>query len=171
MAQKTVKKTAAKPAAKKPIAKKATAAKAPVKKIIVKTPAPAHDCGCGANCNCAKPCGCGCGCGCNAGRVVKKLVLILAIFALGFATARVCCGCCKKGMMHNRAPHMQFVDGCLDVASVKCPKLMAVLPDIDVNRDGCITREELEQHKAPTPAQDATVEEVAEVIDEAPIAE
>ena len=167
MAQKTVKKAAVKPAAKKTAVKKTPAKKATVKAAAT------HECGCGANCECAKKCGCGCGCGancecakkcacgCRAGRFVKKLIVVLIIFALGFAAARVCCGCCQKGMKH-RAPRMHYVEGCLDVASVKCPKLAAALPAMDINQDGCITREEFRAVKRHMRAEvrDINVEEV-----------
>lgn len=151
MAQKTVKKTAAK-AAVKPVAKKAAAKKTATKKTvkpatvketkIAVAAVQTHDCGCGQNCACAGHCGCHCGS--KFGRFVKKLIIFLIIFALGFAAAKLCCGG-KPGMM--RGPRAHFVNGCLDSTSVKCPKLLEALPDMDVNQDGCITRNEYNAFK------------------------
>lgn len=142
MAQKTVKKAAAKatPAKKAPVKKAAPAAKKPVAKKAaaaeVKTAAPvmeSHTCGCGGNCRCG---------GSKFGRFMRKLVLFVIIFALGFAAAKLCC----CGPRHH-GPRMHFVNGCLDVASVKCPKLAEALPAMDINQDGCITRDEFRQVK------------------------
>lgn len=125
MAQKTVKKSAAKPAMKK----------APVKKAAAKkvTPAPmaAHTCPCGNDCHCGTPCKCG--------GALKKIVIFLVIFALGFAATKYLDGGCKH---MRRGPRVEFTNGCLDMASVKCPKLAEALPAMDINQDGCITREE-----------------------------
>ena len=151
--------TVKKSAAKKPAAKKTTVKKAPAKKPVVKTTpvmtAPvAHGCGCGANCACGAGCKCGANCACGAGckcgckcgggfgRVLKKLVILLVFFALGFVAAKMCC-CGLK--MHG--PRLRFPNGCLDVTSVKCPKLAAALPAMDINQDGCITREEYKMVK------------------------
>lgn len=141
MAQNTVKKTSAKATA----AKKAPVKKAAPKKTAAKTakmpevkaptmPAPEmHSCGCGHDC----------ACGCNHsrggfGRFFKKLIVALIIFALGFMAAKMFC--CDKP--HFRGPRVHFVEGCLDVSSVECPKLQAALPAMDINQDGCITRDE-----------------------------
>lgn len=170
MAQKSVKKAPAKKvAAAKKVApvKKTVAAKAPAKKAVAKKVAPkkaakpeikpvivaqevTHDCGCGKDCHCGHKCGC------RAGRFFKKLVIVLIVFALGFAAAKML-GCCKK-------PMPRFVDGCMDVTSVKCPKLQAELPMMDINGDGCITHEEFDAYKHATTADTPVVEEV--VIDE-----
>lgn len=156
MAQKTVKKTAAKTAntkaatAKKAPVKKAAAAKKPVAKKVaateklVATPAPEmHTCGCGAECKCGADCQCGGHCHeqksrCGFGRFMKKLIITLIVFALGFAAAKLVC--CDKH--HMRGPRAEFVNGCLDAASVKCPKLLEALPAMDINQDGCITKDE-----------------------------
>ena len=148
MAQKTVRKAAVKatPAKKAPVKKAAPAAKktAPKKAAVkeVKLTAPVmekHACGCGHDC----PCGTGCKCGGSKfGRFMRKLILFVIIFALGFAAAKLCC----CGPRHN-GPRMHFVNGCLDVASVKCPKLAEALPAMDINQDGCITRDEFRQVK------------------------
>lgn len=162
MAQKTVKKAAAKPVAKKAPVKKVAAKKPAAKKATVKEvkmAAPVmemHACGCGADCHC---CG-GCKCGASKfGRFVRKLVVFLVIFALGFAAAKLCC----CGPRHH-GPRMHFVNGCLDTASVKCPKLAAALPAMDINQDGCITRDEFRQVKRNMRAEirEIQVQEVEE---------
>jgi len=163
MVQKTVKKTTAKPvAAKKSSAKKSVAAS---KKPSVRT-APAsqmkmtepvmntHACGCGNNC----PCGAGCKCGGSKfGRFMRKLVLFVIIFALGFAAAKMCC-CGPRA----NGPRIHFVNGCLDIASVKCPKLIEALPAMDINQDGCITRDEFRAVKRQMRAEirDMNVQDV-----------
>lgn len=137
MATKTVK-TTAKPATKKTTTR-ATAKKTVKKATTVKEPVTAapvmeeHACACGASCHCGGKCGCGS----KFGRFVKKLVVFLIVFALGFAAAKLCC----NGPRHH-GPRVHFVNGCVDVASVKCPKLVEALPAMDINQDGCITREE-----------------------------
>lgn len=158
MAQKPVKKTAAKtavkPAAKKTAVKKVAAKKPTVKAAAPKdvkeviAPAPEmHACGCGADCKCGADCAChngkSCHGGCKFGRFIKKLLLVLIAFALGFAAAKMCC--CDKPCM--RGPRVHFVEGCMDVSSVKCPKMQEALPMMDINQDGCITREEYREFK------------------------
>ncbi len=146
MATKTVKKTATKTAAtkkapaKKTVAKKTVAKKAaPEKKIVAAAPV-AHECPCGHDCKCGAECKCAHHGGCKFGRFVKKLIVFLIIFALGFAAAKFC-PCNKRGAM-MRGPRVEFVNGCLDASSVKCPKLVESLPAMDINQDGCITRDE-----------------------------
>lgn len=133
-----VKKTVSKPAtAKKPVAK-ATPKKAPVKKAapkkaapVVEMPAPAvTPCPCGHECQCHHKRG--------FGRFIRKLFVIFVIFALGFAAAKMCC-CNKRGM---HAPRAEFANGCLVTESVKCPKMLEMLPTVDANNDGCIDRDE-----------------------------
>ena len=162
MAQKSVKKAPAKKvaAAKKTASvKKTVATKAPAKKVAAKKVSPkkvakpemkpvivaqevTHECTCGKNCKC----------GCRAGRFFKKLVIVLIVFALGFAAAKML-GCCKK-------PMPRFVDGCMDITSVKCPKLQAELPMMDINGDGCITHQEFDAYKHTATADAPVVEEV-----------
>lgn len=160
MATKTTKKTTVKPvAAKKTVTKKTTAKKTTTRATSVK-PAPKavktpkattpcmehiHECKCGANCHCGDNCQCGakCKCGGKFGRIVKKLIIALILLALGFAAAKLCC--CDKGM---RGPRVQFADnGCMVEETVKCPKLLELLPAMDINQDGCITREEYREIK------------------------
>lgn len=51
----------------------------------------------------------------------------------------------------------QFVNGCIDVTSIKCPKMLEGLPMMDTDHDGCITKTELRaakkmmrRHEKPT---------------------
>lgn len=139
MAQKTVKKVATKPAAKKTTVKKTPSARPAVKKVVAApsvVTAPVenvvHECG--------HECGCQCKChGGKFGRFVRKLLLALIIFVLGFAAANVFCGNGPRGM---RGPRVDFVNGCVDMASVKCPQLVQMLSTADANADGCIARDE-----------------------------
>ena len=93
MAKQTTKKTAVKPAAKKTV-------KTVEKKVNT-------------------PCGCACHehkhCGCCKGAFWKKLILFIAVFAIGFASAKMTH--CKK---HKMMPRPEFDNGCL---VVKCPKM------------------------------------------------
>lgn len=147
MPAKTVKTKRSATATKKPTAKKATVKK-PTAKATPNTAA--HECACGAKCNCGANCACGaeckcgekCACqkkGCKFCRVLKNIIVFVIIFGLGFCAAKLCC-CGPKGF-HN-GPRVQFVNGCIDMESVKCPKLAAALPAMDINGDGCISREE-----------------------------
>jgi len=170
MATKTVKKAATKTVAAKkaPVKKAAPAAKKPTAKKAttkaVKTAAPvmemhacggAHDCKCGGNCHCGADCHCA-KCGSKFGRFMRKLILFIIIFALGFAAAKLFCG------PRHHGPRMNFVNGCLDTASVKCPKLLESLPAMDINQDGCITRDEFRAVKRQMRAEirDIQVQEV-----------
>lgn len=126
----TVKKTATKPT----VTKKAVSKKAPVKKVTMAPVADKHACGCNHGC----PCGGDCACAkkkCTVGRFLKKLILVMIIFALGFASAKMCCG--KK--MFKMPPHPEFDNGCL---VVKCPKLEKMVPMMDTDKDGCVTKQE-----------------------------
>ena len=174
MAEKSVKKTATKKTvAKKSVSKPAVAKKTTVKKAT-KVVAPAvetYPCGCNAGCACGGHCAEHSCCGkkkCSFGRFLKKLVVFLIIFALGFATAKMCCFN-KSGKM---GPRPEFENGCL---VIKCPKMAERAEMMDTNKDGCINREEFRaarkmfKHKpwhaepAPeqpeTPAPDAPVAE------------
>ena len=134
MAKQTAKKTAtkktvAKKAAPKTAAKKTTT-KTATKKVIVTPVVETMPCGCDKNCACGGNCHCGhhkCG-------FFKKLILFLVIFALGFASAKVCC--CNKG---GYGPRPEFENGCL---VIKCPKMAQMAPMMDANHDGCISKDE-----------------------------
>ncbi|MDR0449543.1 MAG: hypothetical protein LBG89_03765 [Rickettsiales bacterium] len=121
MAKKSVKKTAMKPAAKAAPAVKAAPAAA---------------------------CGCGCGCG-GKFKWVKKILVLLVVFALGFAACcAMCGGKCWKGHMGkmNRGAALFDKNGCLNVAAMEKKmqgKFTAQqLAAADANNDGCITKEE-----------------------------
>ncbi|MDE6571409.1 MAG: hypothetical protein K2L95_04315 [Alphaproteobacteria bacterium] len=140
MAQKPVKKAPVKKAApvKKTTTKKTVKA-APARDMAATMPMHEHH-GCGAHCGCGCQNGGTCKCGGGFWRFVKKLFWFLVIFALGFAA---CMFLCDKP--HNgRGPKMPvvFVNGCLDMAQVPCPKMQNALVAADVNGDGCITRDE-----------------------------
>lgn len=136
MPTKTVKKAAAKPAAaKKTTVKKATVKKPATKKVVVeevKEVIPeTHECACGHECKC------GCHGGSKFGRFLKKLIFILIIFALGFAAGKLC-----DNGRDFRGPRANFKNGCLVVSSIKCPQMQALLPVMDMDQDGCITKSE-----------------------------
>ena len=138
----TVKKTAATRAVSKPaVAKKTAVKKAPVKKatatkkVAVAPVVEKYPCGCDKGCACGGECMCAKK-KCTFGRFLKKLVLVLIVFALGFASAKMCC-CDKRGKF---APKPEFNDqGCL---VVKCQKMAEKIPFMDLNHDGCVTRDE-----------------------------
>lgn len=73
----------------------------------------------------------------------KRTVILTCTFIAGFAISQIFfCGC-----RHEHMPRPQFTNGCLDTASVRCPKLLSELPVIDANHDGCITKQELRSAK------------------------
>ncbi|MDL2295907.1 hypothetical protein LJC18_03825 [Lachnospiraceae bacterium OttesenSCG-928-E19] len=135
MAQKPVKK----PVAKKAPAKKATVKKAATKKVAPEVTAVIME----------TPCSQGCGCGCRRGgfwRFIGKLLIVVIIFGLGFATAKVCM--MKKmhrGMMNG--PRVEFVNGCVDLSSIKCPEMVNKIAMADTDANGCVTREEFKVAK------------------------
>ena len=153
MPTKPVKKTTVKStAAKKTVAKKATVKKPAVKKAAPQVTKPdatakkqvatepvveahAPQCPCGSECKCGGDCKCAHR-GSSFGRFVIKLIVVLIIFALGFAAAKL--------VDNGRAfgPRVEFDDGCLVVSSVKCPQLQALVPVMDMDQDRCISREE-----------------------------
>ena len=118
-----VKKPAAKKVAVKPVAKKSVAKKA--------VPVVEH-----AHCCCEHKCGCKC----HHGHALKKLIAIIIIFALGFATAKMC-GAHK---MYKKMPRPEFDNGCL---VVKCPKMAQMVEKMDANHDGCVSVEEFKASK------------------------
>ena len=163
MATKTVKKTSAKkpvakkavttkPVAAKPVVKKTAAKKtvtkkaaAPVAKMAPVATPETHNCRCGNKCPCGKNCACGHDCHCGDkcrccggfGRTIMRVLWIIIVVAIAIAALRLCC----CGPRHH-GPRVHFTNGCLDVESVKCPKLASALPAMDINQDGCITRDE-----------------------------
>ena len=149
MPTKTTKKTATKPVAKKAPAKK------PVKKTVKSAPAAMPQ---PVMTEIAAPTPC-----CHCTRR-KKFFYLTGMFILGFIVAQFFCFCgCDH---HKRGPRVHFVNGCVDVASVKCPKMLEQLPTMDANNDGCITRAELRaakramrHHKKPMAEPSVNVED------------
>ena len=72
----------------------------------------------------------------------KKFFYLIVMFVLGILVGQLFC-CCG----HQKHPRVHFVNGCVDVTSVKCPKMLEQLPTMDANNDGCITRAELRAAK------------------------
>lgn len=92
---------------------------------------------------------CGCGCGCHCG-FMKKLIVMLIVFAAGFAT---CHFMCMKPGFHGfhhakRMPQEMFVNGCLDTAKIQNERMLQKIATADKNADGCITMEEMDAHRA-----------------------
>ena len=145
MAKQTAKKTATKKvvvkkAVTKPVAKKTTAKKTTVKKVATAPVVETLPCGCDKNCACAGKCHEHGHCKCHHGGFWKKLILFVIIFALGFASAKLCC-CHKK---HKMMPRPEFDNGCL---VVKCPKMAQMVPMMDADKNGCVTVEEFKASK------------------------
>ncbi len=136
MAEKSIKKpatkkTVAKKTVSKPVAKKAPVKKCAQKKVV--TPVvEMHECGCAHGCSCHGHCDQK---KCSFGRFIKKLIVFLIIFAMGFAAAKFC----PMNKRIKMPPRPEFSNGCL---VVKCPKMAEMLPMMDVNKDGCVNREE-----------------------------
>lgn len=128
---KTTKKAATKSVAKKSPAKKAVKKvvkpAAAVKPVVTEIPLPDPYCHCTKRKrNCILTC-------------VFTGSLILGIF-IGHMFF---CDCWRKHV----APHIQFVNGCVNAESIKCPKLLQELPMIDTDHDGCVTKDELHAAK------------------------
>ena len=121
--KRVAKKTPAKKAVKK-VAKPVVAPKPVVKEIALPDP----------YCHCTKR---------------KRNCILTCVFTGALLLGILICHLFICDCPHKRAPKLNFVNGCLDTASVKCPKLLEELPAIDVNNDGCVTHEEL---KAAKPA-------------------
>lgn len=160
------KKTAVKKVATKPAVKKTVAKKTPVKKVKeVNVAAPVvemHPCGCDKSC----PCGGNCQCKHHHCGFWKKFIVVLVFFALGFAAAKML-PCGKRGKM----PKPEFDNGCL---VVKCPKMAEMVPQIDLNSDGCIDKTEFrafKKHMRAAKRAARQAEQDASSVVEAPIAE
>ena len=137
MPQKTTKKPAAKKVAKKT---SATVAKSTItpKPVMADLPLPET-----AYCHCTK-----------RKRNMILTCTIITSFAVGFMVSHLFV-CDAHHFKHN-GPRFQYAEnGCLKIESIKCPKMLENLPAIDVNQDGCITKEEMHALKkaAPRPAQ------------------
>jgi len=98
---------------------------------------------------------CGCGCGCCGGK--KKIFLcllktLLNIALIAIVSALVCRFMCgrhmmKKGLMLKEP--LIFRDGCVDLSDVKCPERLKELAALDVNGDGCISKDEVAARLGP----------------------
>ena len=87
---------------------------------------------------------CHCGCRCTP---LKKCFYLGGMFILGFLVAYFCvCPCHKFGPKMHRM-HPVFVNGCLDMQSVKCPKMQAALAVADIDANGCVSEEEFRAAK------------------------
>ena len=148
MPQKTTKKAATKPVAKKAPAKK------PAKKVVKPAPVakpvvaeiPMPD----PYCHCTKR---------------KRNMILTSVFIASFVLGMLVYGAFFCGCPHHKhMPRPHFVNGCMDVTSVKCPKMLNDLPTIDANGDGCITKQELRaakrairHHEKPAPFEEPAV--------------
>ena len=122
MPTKTVKKTPAKKPAKK-VVKPAVAPKPVAEEIPLPDP----------YCHCTK-----------RKRNMILTCVFIGSFLLGMLVFSIFfCGCDH----HKRMPRPHFVNGCMDVESVKCPKMLEALPAMDTDNNGCITRAELRAAK------------------------
>lgn len=136
-------KTVKKAPAKKPVKKVAKPAIVVARPLTTEIPEPSH------YCHCTK-----------RKRNIILTCVFTGAFVLGFVVSQTFfCGCPNK-----RAPHVQFVNGCVDVTSIKCPKMLEELPMIDADHDGCITKKELRvakramrHHKKPAPVNEPDV--------------
>jgi len=111
---------------------KKTVRKPAVKKVAAK-PAPVmeHKCACGENCNCH----------CHGGaHWIKHIIAWAIIFALGMVCGKMLS--CGHGHKHMMQKHPVFVNGCLDMSSIECPKMAEKMAAADVNGDECISIEE-----------------------------
>ena len=95
-----------------------------------------------------------CCCGCKRGfwGAMKRLLIVIVLFAAGFMTCCwVGCPCQKMKMMkhHNRnMPQLQYdANGCLDMTQFNSPRFEAKIAGADLNGDGCITKEEMKEFK------------------------
>lgn len=114
---------------------KKTSARKPVKVMAAES----HTCACGDACKC------GCGCG-----KFKKIVVLFIVFLLGFAVAKMTC--CRGG--HNMPKsgahenHPVFVNGCLDLDSIKNKKLRTALTNSSNGANACISIAEYKSVRA-----------------------
>lgn len=93
-------------------------------------------------------CGSACQCGCHHGKF-KRFITLLIVFLLGFALAKFVCSPIQQRRAQRRAMEMHpvFTNGCLDMASIKCPKMVETLQTAEANADGCITVSEFKEVK------------------------
>ena len=113
---------------KKTVTKKTVAKKTTAKKVA---PVVEH-----AHCCCEHKCGCKC----HHGHAFKKIIAVIIVFALGFATAKMC----NTHKMYKKMPRPEFDNGCL---VVKCPKMAQMVEKMDANHDGCVSVDEFKASK------------------------
>ena len=116
---------------------KKTTKKTTVKRTAVK-PAPVmeHKCSCGEECHCH----------CHGAHWVKRLVVWAIIFALGMVCGKMLdCGHGPHKHMPQKNP--VFVNGCLDMNSIECPKMQEKMMEADVDGNECISIEEYKAAK------------------------
>jgi len=77
-------------------------------------------------------------CGCSCGPV-KKTIILTCMFLLGFAVAKFAFCDCKACHHRFAKEHPVFVNGCLDMQSIKCPKMQEMLANADMDADGCVS--------------------------------
>ena len=107
---------------------KKTVKKTTIKKAAVKSaPVMENKCECAGHCHCH-----------GSAHWVKHVVVWAIIFALGMVCGKlVCCG--GHGPKHMPKMHPVFVNGCLDMESIKCPKMQEKLATADVDGNECIS--------------------------------
>ena len=77
--------------------------------------------------------------GCSCGPM-KKTIILSCMFLLGFAVAKFAFCSCRYRFEHKMAhEHPIFVDGCLDIESIKCPQMQEIMANADMDADGCIS--------------------------------
>ena len=146
MPTKKTKKVATKSVAKKPVKRTVKPAVAPKPVAEIQLPDP--------YCHCTK-----------RKRNMILTCTVITSFLLGFFTYHL--------FFCPHHPHfkqrIQFENGCVNVETVKCPKLLEQLPAIDADHDGCVTKAELRaskkhmrRHHKPMPEQPVEAAPVAE---------
>ena len=150
MPTKTTKKATTKRVAKKTPAKKIIKTAPVAKPVATEIPLP------DPYCHCTK----------RKRNMILTCVFILSfVFGILVGTAFFC------GCPHKHGPRPQFVNGCVDVTSIHCPKMLEELPAMDANGDGCITKQELRAAKKAMRkhhhAESAPVEEPAVNVEDA----
>ncbi len=76
----------------------------------------------------------------SIGKKIVKIVLIFVVFAGGVMVGKHCMN--GKKMHHKPAFAPEFVNGCLDMSKIQCPKKAEMLTATAENSDNCITEEE-----------------------------
>ncbi len=94
---------------------------------------------------------CPCGCRKGFGHFLKKLIIFIIIFALGFAACKFLCCDKHHGKFRGEFAKPEFVNGCLDTSKIKNPKkaqkIAMFASNADVDSNGCVTVEEFKAAK------------------------